>query len=1007
MPPKGITKAAIEKLVVDRVAEAVATDRAARGNVGGSEGQGEAPPVRECSFAGYMKCNPNSFHDNEGTVELCRWFEKTESVFSISECTKRNKLKFATATLQSWALTWENNQGGGRNNNNNNRGNYRDNKRHHQYNNQRQGNAMALTTVQNEGANQAGLALNCDSYEMHHFGRCLPKCSTCGKIGHKAKECRNKAMDIGANAQRIMHCYDCGERVDHLFKIDLMPIELGTFDVTIGMDWLVERDAVIVGGKKVVHIPYKNKMLVVKGDRGASRLKVPAKKRLEDVLVIRDFPKVFPNNFPGLSPPRQVGFRVELVPGAAPVARAHYRLAPTEMNELSVQLQELLEKGFIRPSSSPWGASVLFVKKKDGSFCIEDFVVYCDASLKGFGVVLMQREKVIAYVSRQLKKHEENYTTHDLELGAMWIELLSDYDCEIRYHPGKANVVADAPSQKERERPLRVSSLVMMVHTNLPERILNAQTEEMKKENAEITTYVSKCLTCAKVKAKHQKPFDLLRKSEIPELKWEKITMDFITGLPKTPSGYDSIWVIVDRLTKSVHFLLIKKTDSMEKFTQLYLKEVVCRHGGKLSPRYVGPFKIIDKIGPVAYKLELLDELCGIHNTFHVSNLKKCLADENLVILLEEIQLDDKLHFIEEPGSETMDREVGIILRASIFITFRVSGRRAKRNEHRDDAPDESIENAFAKFNTIITSLKALDEGYSSKNYVRKFLRALHLKWRVKKLRLQEVLQEKRECPKPPKVENQRAFVGASWSDSGEEDDKKAKNETCHVAQASNEICLGVDLELDEWIKDSGCSKHMTGNRNLFSTYKAYNGCNVIFGSNLLGNIIGKGVISNDSINIDNVEHDGKVICSDIRKKGLYVLKLGNKPKDEIFLATIYENSPFWHRILGHADLFGPSAVRNYNGYLYTLVIVDDYSSKAYIILNKHTIKIEESLNVTFDETPPPSKTSPLVDDDLDKEEAIKVIEKKNLENDIEDENLEIDEIVNIKESRNHPLKMS
>ncbi|GJS94093.1 retrovirus-related pol polyprotein from transposon TNT 1-94 [Tanacetum coccineum] len=232
---------------------------------------------------------------------------------------------------------------------------------------------------------------------------------------------------------------------------------------------------------------------------------------------------------------------------------------------------------------------------------------------------------------------------------------------------------------------------------------------------------------------------------------------------------------------------------------------------------------------------------------------------------------------------------------------------------------------------------------------------------------------------------------------------------------SDNEICLGVDLEPDEWIKDSGCSKHMTGNRKIFSSYKAYNGGNVIFGSNLRDNIIGKGTISNDTLKIDNVEHvdnlrfnllsigqicdnkcrvtlsehnseitkDGKVIGRGIRKKGLYVMKLGNKPKDKICLATIDENSTLWHRRLGHAnmrliqslaskelvrnlpklkfdqhfcdackigkqahashkaknivsttrclellhmDLFGPSAVRSYGGNRYTLVIVDDYS---------------------------------------------------------------------------------
>ncbi|GKF18737.1 hypothetical protein Tco_0063655, partial [Tanacetum coccineum] len=180
-----------------------------------------------------------------------------------------------------------------------------------------------------------------------------------------------------------------------------MPIELGTFDVIIGMDWLIERDAVIVCGKKEVHVPYKNKTLVVKSDSGASRLKViscikarkyiergsqlflaqvteeePSKKQLQDVPVIHNFPKVFPDDLPGLPPPRQVEFRIELVPGAAPIAHAPYRLASSELKELSDQLKELLEKGFIRPSSSHWGAPVLFVKKKDGSFrmCID----YCE-----------------------------------------------------------------------------------------------------------------------------------------------------------------------------------------------------------------------------------------------------------------------------------------------------------------------------------------------------------------------------------------------------------------------------------------------------------------------------------------------------------------------------------------------------------------------------------------------------------------------------------------------------
>ncbi|GJZ37363.1 putative reverse transcriptase domain-containing protein [Tanacetum coccineum] len=524
----------------------------------------------------------------------------------------------------------------------------------------------------------------------------------------------------------------------------------------------------------------------------------------------------------------------------------------------------------------------------------------------------MQNEKVIAYASRQLKIHEKNYTTHDLELRAVvfalkiwrhylygsrctvftdhkslqhildqkelnmrqrrWLELLSDYDCDIRYHPGKANVVADALSRKERSKSLRVRALVMTIGLNLPKQILEAQTEALKPENltaedvrvmheshksrysihpgsekmyqdlkqlywwpnmkANIATYVSKCLTCAKVKAEHQKPFGLLVQPEI--------TMDFVTKLPKTANGYDTIWVIVYRLTKSAHFLPMRENVPMEKLMKLYMKEVVTRHGvpisiisdrdgrftslfwqalhkalgtrldmstayhpeiddqseriiqtledmlracvldfgkswdrhlslvefsynnsyhtsikaapfealygrkcrspvcwaevrdaqltgpaiihettkkiiqiksriqaardrqksyanirrkpmvfhvgdkvmlkvspwkgvvhfgkrGKLNLRYVGPFKVIERVRTVAYKLELPQQLSRVHNTFHVSNLKKCLSDESLVIPLEELRVDDKLYFVEEPV-EVMDREIKQLKRSHIPI---------------------------------------------------------------------------------------------------------------------------------------------------------------------------------------------------------------------------------------------------------------------------------------------------------------------------------------------------
>ncbi|GJZ01685.1 putative reverse transcriptase domain-containing protein [Tanacetum coccineum] len=372
--------------------------------------------------------------------------------------------------------------------------------------------------------------------------------------------------------------------LDRPFEINLMPIKLGSFDVVIGMDWLSKYHAKILCDEKVVHIPINNETLIIRVMEKKSD-----EKRLEDIPVVKEFSDVFLEDLPGLPPVCQ---------------------------ELSNQLQELADLGFIRPSTSPWGAPVLFVKKKDGScrMCIDyrelnkltinnryplpriddlfdqlqgssvyskidlrsgyhqlrvkdedipktsfrtryghykfqvmpfgltnapavfmdlmnppilallegddDFVVYCDASLQGLGVVLMQREKVIAYASRQLKPHEENYTTHDLELGVVvfalkiwrhylygtkctvftdhkslqhilcpkelnmrqrrWLELLVDYDCEICYHLGKANVMADALSQKKQIKPLRVRALILTVHPKLPSHILEAQNEAVK-----------------------------------------------------------------------------------------------------------------------------------------------------------------------------------------------------------------------------------------------------------------------------------------------------------------------------------------------------------------------------------------------------------------------------------------------------------------------------------------------------------------------------------------------
>ncbi|KAJ9545001.1 hypothetical protein OSB04_024708 [Centaurea solstitialis] len=930
------------------------------------------------------------------------------------------------------------------------------------------------------------------------------------------------------------------------FSIDLIPIPMREIQVVAGMDWLRRNGANVdcencrvvvrnpIGGELTIlgdvskHIPKvcsiaKARSYVLHGgtsylvylisDQGESK-----KKTVEDVPVVCEFPDVFPEDFPGIPPERQVEFRIDMVPGAAPVAKTPYRLAPPQMQELSNQLEELLAKGFIRPSSSPWGAPILFVKKEDGSLrmCVdyrelnkltgaawfskidlrsgyhqlkvreedvhkiafrtryghyefvvmpfgltnapatfmdlmnrvcrplldrsvivfiddiliysktkedhvehlrevleilrkeqlyakfskcdfwlqevqflghlvnregikvdpakveavmkwetpkspseirsilglagyyrrflqdfskvavpltkltrknqsafetlrrklceapaltlpegvEDMTVYCDASYHGLGCVLMQRGKVISYASRQLKTHEVNYPTHDLELAAVvfalkiwrhylyglkctiytdhkslryfldqpnlnmrqrrWLDVVKDYDCEILYHPGKANVVADALSRKTRHVLLRVPLMRMIVTTSLFDLIRKSQADAIKEENQkkeqikgqipllvtdsrglltlwvpvssearqtlldeahkskfpihpgatkmyrdlktdywwpgmkrDVARYVGKCLTCLRVKAEHQRPHGKLQPLDIPV--W----------------NYDAIWVIVDRLTKSAHFIAIRESSSSEVLVDIYAKEIVARHDvpvtiisdrdvrftsrfwerfhqdlgtrlqfstafhpqtdgqsertiqtledmlracvldfggswdtylplaefsynnsfhasigmppyemlygrrcrtpicwGEVGQRELGsteivqkttesidmiherlrtaqsrqksyanwrrsdlefqvgvtlergdpvpkerqirppihwPFKVIARVGKVAYRLELPSELNQIHDTFHVSQLRKCLVDETAHVPIDDIQVDERLNYIERP----------------------------------------------------------------------------------------------------------------------------------------------------------------------------------------------------------------------------------------------------------------------------------------------------------------------------------------------------------------------
>ncbi|KAI3750829.1 hypothetical protein L2E82_21683 [Cichorium intybus] len=964
------------------------------------------------------------------------------------------------------------------------------------------------------------------------------------------------------------HLEDCQLKIyGTTFHIDLKPMTTNEFGVIMGMDWLATNYANMdCRNKNITVLSPDGEWIKIQGEQPRLRMPVisfaqarsciskggmsylayvsvakPVKEGVANVNVVNEFPDVFPDELPGLPPDRQVEFTIELVPGAAPVARASYRLAPSEMVELRKQLEELLDRGFIRPSTSPWGAPILFgasyfskidlrsgyhqlkiwesdvpktafrtryghyeflvmsfgltnapavfmdlmnrvcrpfldtsvivfiddilvysrsqaehevhlrqvlellrqekmyakfskcefwlrevqflghlinaegvkvdpakieamikwepprsptevrsflglagyyrrfvenfssiaapltkltkkgekftwaekqqeaFQKLKQSLCEapvlalpqsgEEYVIYSDASRVGLGCVLMQKGRVIAYASRQLKDAEKKYPVHDLELAAVvlalklwrhylygvkfvvytdhkslkylfdqkelnmrqqrWMDLLKDFDFEIRYHPGKANVVADALSRKE--APLKVTSACIGVASRLPELIRLAQEEACMpehiksermvgylkhlEENAQklktfrgrvwvpkqgearnllledahcsryavhpgstkmyrtlkplywwlgmkrdVGRYVERCLTCLQVKSNHQKPYGEIQPLPVPEKKWDHITMDFVTKLPRTPRGHDSVWVIVDRLTKSAQFIPISEKYRVDQLAKIYIDEVLCRHGlpasivsdrvsrftshfwqslkkrlgskilmstayhpqtdgqsertiqtledmlrtcvidfggswedhlplvefaynnsyhssiqmapyealygapcrtptcwtevgekplagpeivaqteekikqirenlkvaqnrqkqytdkrvkpiefqvgdmvmlkvspwkglirfgkkGKLSTRFIGPFRISQRVGAVAYRLELPDELHGIHDVFHVSHLRKTLFDKSQQIPLAEIEVDDKLRYPEQP-ERVLDRKV-------------------------------------------------------------------------------------------------------------------------------------------------------------------------------------------------------------------------------------------------------------------------------------------------------------------------------------------------------------
>nr|GEW41331.1 putative reverse transcriptase domain-containing protein [Tanacetum cinerariifolium] len=669
MPPKMMKRKVVNKMVKKRIAEAIEEYERTRVNPGNARGSretstGRSVNVQGCTHKTFMNGKPHPFNGMEGVVGLRRWIEKVEQVFEISKCAKEDK----GGDIEAY------------------------NNRFHEL------ALMCPDLVPNEKK-------NIESYNVELAN---------GKI------VSTNTVLLGCTLALF----------SHMFKIVLLPTRLGSFDVIVGMDCLSYHRAVIVCYEKIVRIPFSNgEILEIQGERpkkdpkSLSCIKVD-EIRLDDIRIICDFLELFPDALRDLPPMREIEFHIDLIPGPLPVVKSPYRLAPSEIQELLNQLKELQEKGFIWPSYSPWGAPVLFVKKKDGALrmCID------------------YKELNKLTIKNRYPLPRIDYLFDQLQ-GAC---CFSKIDLRLGYHQLRVRE-EDIPNTAFRTRYRHFEFTVMPFRlTNAPAVVMNLMNHVCKPY---LDKFVIMFIDDILIYSRSEEDNEAHLKAILDLLKKEKLYVKFSKcefwlkevqflghvvnreGIHVDPSKVESVknwktpespleirsflgltgyyrrrWiellsdykckikyhsgkenVVADALSRIERLKprrvwipsvgSVRKLIMDEAHTSRYsvhpgadkmyydLKDLYWWPGmkrgiaesctiwkeRKASTTVCRPFEIVERVGRVAYRLKLPQELSCIHDKFYVSNLKKCLAESDAQIPLEETKVDKSMRFVEEP----------------------------------------------------------------------------------------------------------------------------------------------------------------------------------------------------------------------------------------------------------------------------------------------------------------------------------------------------------------------